>query len=159
MYIQLPIEELREAFDCDPSTGILRWKATGKLCGQRTDSYGYLVTKIHRKRLLQHRVVWAIATGDWPKKGLDHINGIRTDNRVANLREANNSQNQMNRGAQVNNSVGFKGVFKQGNRWRSHIWANEKHVYLGYFDTKEQAHTAYCEAAKRFHGEFANTGG
>ena len=92
---------------------------------------------------------------------VDHINGNTLDNRRANLRICTNAQNMMNRGANSRNSSGFKGVSRAGHptKWRAAIGVNYKTIILGFFNTPEEAHIAYCTAAKIDHGEFANTGG
>jgi len=86
---------------------------------------------------------------------VDHINGNGLDNRRENLRVANKMQNQYNSARQHNNRLGLKGVHKNGRRYRAQIRADGVKHNLGYFDTAEEAHAAYCEAAKRLHGEFA----
>lgn len=96
-----------------------------------------------------------------PGVQVDHINGDGLDNRRCNLREATHSQNQQNRGKNRNNSTGFKGVdfVKHRGKFRARIMANRVLVSLGAdFATAEEAHAAYCEAAKRLHRRFANTG-
>ena len=72
---------------------------------------GYKVGSVFSKRLLAHRVAWAIYYGVWPEDCIDHINGDRSDNRISNLRDANKSTNGMNRGPQRNNSSGMKGIY------------------------------------------------
>ena len=88
----------------------------------------------------------------------DHRDGNGLNNKRSNLREATKSQNMHNRMASVNNTSGFKGVSfsKFHQRWVAYIGFNGNKHHLGYFDTAEEAHVAYVEAAKRMHGEFAN---
>ena len=90
----------------------------------------------------------------------DHINGNGLDNSRSNLRVCFSSENQRNRGAQVNNTSGYKGVSRRAYRgdWQAQIWAKGKNRHLGYFKTPEEAHQAYCRAALEMHGEFANVG-
>ena len=87
----------------------------------------------------------------------DHINGNGLDNRRANLRLSTGSENGWNRGKQVNNTSGYKGVFQIGNRmkWRAQIRHLGKSIHLGTFDNREEAHAAYCEAVQCIAGEFA----
>jgi hypothetical protein len=89
---------------------------------------------------------------------IDHINGIRDDNRWINLRTATRQENCYNRGKQLNNKSGYKGVSWNNSRskWVAQIVINGKKKHLGLFIAKEQAYYSYCEAAKKFHGEFAN---
>lgn len=90
---------------------------------------------------------------------VDHKNGNTLDNRKENLRICTKSENMRNRGKQKNNTSGFKGVsfHKTRKKWRATLMIFRKNVYSGLFHTKEEAHLAYCEAAKKYHGEFART--
>lgn len=127
------------------------------------DAKGYAMRK-HRddagkwKTQYMHRFVMGLSTGQVGM--VDHINGDKTDNRKSNLRVCSNSENLRNRGAQRNNTSGFKGVtfHKAANKWTASITANGSNNYLGLFKTPEEAHSAYCEAARAMHGEFANGG-
>jgi hypothetical protein len=113
-------------------------------------------------RVLMHRVIMERELGYPIPKGMevDHINGIGTDNRRENLRLATNIQNSMNSKKPRTNKSGYKGVsfMAESNKWRATIKANGKLFYLGSFDTPEQAHAAYCDAADELHGDFANYG-
>ena len=89
---------------------------------------------------------------------IDHINGDKGDNRIANLRLCTINQNRQNKPKYKNNKSGFKGVcFESGERekpWRARIVVNKKAISLGNFHTKLEAHHAYQEAAKKYFGEF-----
>lgn len=85
---------------------------------------------------------------------VDHINGDTLDNRRCNLRLATPAQNGRNRGKYPNNTSGFKGAFYHYGRWQAGIRVDGKLMYLGTYNTPEEAHAAYCEAAKKYHGEF-----
>jgi len=124
-----------------------------------TRSY-YAVThqQIHgkRRKIQMHRLIL-----DAPKEmQVDHINHNTLDNRKSNLRLCTPYQNQYNSRKQRNNTSGFKGIYKNKNglRWIAKIQFCGKGQYLGTFDTREEAHAAYCEAALRLHGEFSNFG-
>lgn len=88
---------------------------------------------------------------------VDHINDNSLDNRRENLRLATHSQNNWNRSTYKSNTSGFKGVGLHKGRWRARIQCNGKQEQLGYFDTPELDHEAYCKAAADLHGEFART--
>jgi len=88
---------------------------------------------------------------------VDHIDGNGLDNRRSNLRPADDSQNQMNRGAPSNNTSGFKGVGRERLGWRARIHIGGRSIYLGYFDTPIDAARAYDEAALHHYAEFART--
>lgn len=85
----------------------------------------------------------------------DHINGDTLYNLESNLRVCTSSQNKTNRRKNSNNTSGYKGVRKSGEKWRAEISLNKKMIYLGTFPTREEAAHAYDEAARRLYGEFA----
>jgi len=94
-----------------------------------------------------------------PKESdVDHIDGNKRNNQRSNLRLATRAENLRNRGKNKNNTSGFKGVFLQKvtGRFFAQIKLNRKAIYLGTFSTPEEAHAAYVEAAKEYHGEFAH---
>lgn len=95
-----------------------------------------------------------------PHEQADHINGNGLDNRRENLRLATKSQNNANRRISKNNKSGYKGVswHKASGKWVAGIKVNGKSINLGGYDTPEQAHKAYCDAAIKYFGEFANFG-
>lgn len=106
-----------------------------------------------------HRAIFERMLGRKLKSSelVDHIDNNPLNNRRENLRITNRQGNRANSRAQRNNKSGFKGVFRIKNRpqWHSGIHVNNKSVYLGAFATPEEAHAAYCEAAKKYFGEFA----
>lgn len=126
-----------------------QWSKPGKtfyaVRGERRGGKGLLLS--------MHRSILGLLPGD--KRHVDHINHDTLDNRRSNLRAVQPSQNALNRGAQSNNTSGFKGVSRtHTGRWRASIRANGKDLHLGCFDTPEQAHSAYVDACKKHHGEF-----
>ena len=88
---------------------------------------------------------------------VDHINGDRLDNRRSNLRLCTKAENTRNKVQQKHNRFGLKGVSFKCGKFYAQIQAHGKKYCLGYHSTPEEAHQAYCEAAFRLHGEFANT--
>ena len=159
-----------EHFVGDEVTGQIYWKKdygrvkAGTKIGYIDKWHGYVrmnVPKVpfHGRAIFRaHRVLWKLATGEWPVDQIDHINGIRSDNRLSNLREATNGQNQANSPAYSNNLLGLKGVRKRGNSAKSYkaqITHGGKNWWLGSYATPEEAHAAYLRAAKNQHGEFA----
>jgi hypothetical protein len=115
----------------------------------RIDSVGFLA----------NRLTWLYMTGIWPMGQIDHINGIRDDDRWDNLREVTNQQNCWNQGRAKNNTSGYKGVNweKTFNSWSAHIGVHGRKIYLGSFKIKEDAARAYNEAVLKYFGEFAHT--
>ena len=158
------INRIRELFHYDPATGIFTRKIktapstkVGEIAGYvRCD--GYVLIKVDKKNIYAHRLAWLCFYGASAEKQIDHINGIKSDNRIVNLRLATLSQNQHNRTAYANNTSGYKGVMLDvSGKWMARIKLNGKSHYLGTFDAPADAHAAYIEAATRMHGPFCNT--
>lgn len=155
---------LRDLFDYDPETGLLRWKIDrqgGAHAGdivQSRDGHGYIQVTIDAKNLRAHRVIWAMCHGQWPSGQIDHINGVRDDNRISNLRVASPRQNSSNLGLAKTNTSGFRGVSysRARGKWEAYIRSNGKHVHLGRFDRREDAVRARDAAARSAFGEFYN---
>lgn len=91
-----------------------------------------------------------------PKLQIDHINGVKADNRPENLREATDAENKCNRGKYANNVSGFRGVtwHAHNKKWCARVRAQNKVHLVGYFDTPEAASEAYTRAAKALHQSF-----
>lgn len=157
-------DELKRILNYDPESGIFRWKVDvgngvkkGDVTGDKK-STGYFRIGLKSKIYQAHRLAWFYVYGIWPEKQIDHINGDRSDNRIVNLRQATNSENNCNKTKYSNNVSGYKGVswHKQAGKWCAEIWKNYKKEYLGLFNSPEEAYEAYCKAAEELHGEFAN---
>jgi hypothetical protein len=147
---------IKDRLTYDPKTGVIcrRMKTRNKPVISK--SQGYVVIGIYGKQYRVHRVAWFIYYGSWPHGDIDHINCIRADNRIENLRICNDSQNQCNK-TKYRGTSRYKGVdlHKASGLWRARIRKNYKVRELGYFATEEEAAAAYAEAAAKFHGEFA----
>ena len=101
-----------------------------------------------------HREILGLGRGD--NRHGDHISGDTLDNRRENLRIATNAENCRNKKMHRNNAVGLKGVnILPSGRFRAQIMVNGKKLRIGTFDSPEEAHAAYCQAAKVHHGDFA----
>jgi hypothetical protein len=129
------------------------------------DGFGYASRKIPRpdnpdrwSNLYMHRAIVGLAFGDVRK--VDHIDGNKLNNARANLRVCSNAENSRNCKTPRSNTSGFKGVTwdKEKGKWLAQIKFQNKNNYLGRFDSPEEAYAAYCEAARRLHGNFANFG-
>src|SRR6185436_8801449 len=112
---KVTVERLREALSYDPATGRLEWKVRischnpGEHAGcVKMD--GYVYVNLDKNRMFGHRIAWALHYGRWPDHQLDHINGVRSDNKLANLREVTNSVNQHNRRDMVRKNGSLKGT-------------------------------------------------
>lgn len=158
--MSLTADQLREYLDYDPATGEFRRRERKKRIVGFVDSKGYQKIKIRGTQYAAHRLAFLYMDGCWPKKLVDHINGDRTDNRWENLRAADFSQNSRNRKLDCQNTVGLKGVIFCRNRkkYRARIRIAGVRKELGYYKSPEEAHAAYCQAAKLYHGDFANFG-
>lgn len=161
-------ETLKHWLDYDSVTGVFRWrrKAGHMLAGEKAGtiySNGRRHIIVAGERHFAHRLAWLYVHGVWPSDQLDHINRDRDDNRIANLREATNQQNSVNRLVLKNNRLGVKGVGistirkRKAQRFRARIRVNDRLIHLGYFSTPEAASAAYQAAAVRYFGEFART--
>ena len=121
------------------------------------DHTAYVVRKVtvgtrKQKTIWMHREVVGINDS---RLCVDHINGDCLDNRRDNLRVATKSQHACNRGATIKNTSGFKGVKRNGRKWRACVNLNGERHEAGTFDTAEEAHRAYCAKARELHGDFA----
>jgi HNH endonuclease len=154
-------ERLRELLVYDPLTGVFVWKVKRKQMNPG-DEAGRLDTKGHRqitvdnKRYLAHRLVWLYVHGTFPENQLDHRDQNKENNRIENLREASNAQNQQNRGPNKNNKLGCKGVHRhRSGKFVATLRADGQSIYLGIFELKDDAVAAHSLAEKEYFGEFA----
>lgn len=151
----LTAHRLRELLAYDPDTGLFtrrvrtgRTVVVGSVAGN-VNPRGYVSISVDAKLYLAHRLAWLYINGSWPTGQIDHINGVRSDNRAANLRvvdQIKNSQNMRRPGSR--NTSGFLGVSKRRGRWRAIIRFDGKTKQIGTFDSPQEASEAYL-AAKR----------
>ena len=161
------LERLNEVLDYDPETGVFRWKkaVNGRIkVGDIAGAYsgrdrGYRQLQIDGVKYFAHRIAWKMHYGRDPEDQIDHINGIKNDNRIQNLRECTRAENMRNRGKTKVNTTGYKGVHLYKGKYVARIKLIGKEVYLGRYDTAEEAYEAYKKAAKEYHGDFYNGGG
>jgi hypothetical protein len=175
---------LKELLHYDPDTGVFTWlprkpsdftsngtrsaegscriwnaKFVGKVAGSQ-NGRGYRDIEIDYHSYRANRLAWLYQTGEFPTELIDHINGARMDDRWCNLRAATNQQNIRNAAAYKTNTAGLKGAHKvitrRGEvRWRATITIAGERINLGRFATAEEAHAAYCSAAREMFGPFA----
>lgn len=147
-------------------TGYFRWAVppgngtpVGAIAGSVDSHTGYRKIVLEGTVYKAHRLAWKLYYGKDPVEWLDHINRVRDDNRIVNLREASPAQNTAAGKVRSDNTTGVKGVqLYKGNRYRVLIQIGKKRVHLGLFDTIEEATAAYQAAAEQQHGEFAEHG-
>lgn len=122
-------------------------------------SYGYFAGDICNRKYLAHRVSWLLVTGGWPVDTIDHINGIRTDNRIENLRAVSNAENHKNQKRPRSNASGVVGVsfFRRVGGWQASIMVSGRTIHLGTFVEFERA-VAARKAAEIEYGFHPNHG-
>lgn len=158
--MSISAERLRDLMSYDAETGLFTWKVRrgkahpGSEAGYIKEANQYAYITVDRKKYLYHRLVWLYVHGSDAEMDIDHINGIRHDNRIANLRQATRSQQGMNRGPNAGRTT--KGVtwHKQIKKWQAQIAREGVYHYLGVYDDKELAAAAYNKAAVVLFGEF-----
>jgi hypothetical protein len=157
---ELTQKRLKELLSYDPETGIFtnltqRSKKIkiGNVAGC-TDELGYKKIVLDGFIYRGHQLAWLYMNGKLPITSLDHINEIKNDNRICNLREITKSGNAQNiLASQANNKSGFKGVClnKNSGKYRSTININGKQISLGEHITPEEASEAYLKAKRELH--------
>ena len=133
-------EKLHKMFTYNPETGLLKRKRNKQVVGT-LNGKGYLDVSIEGKNHRVHRVCYCMYHGYWPENDIDHINQIKTDNRIKNLREVSRSCNMRNSKLHTNSSSGVKGVSwnKQRKKWKTYITINNKNIYVGFFKDFDSA--------------------
>jgi len=159
-------ERLIELLMYEEDTGHFRWRVdrhggmkAGDIAGclhsrSKYDRWQIVIDGVHHKA---HRLAWFYVHGRWPIGCIDHVNRDAMDNRISNLRDSTVGQNCAN-SVHPKGKTKFRGVTYFANGYMAQISHKGKSVYLGRFTTAEEAHAAWCEAAKRLRGEFAHTG-
>lgn len=157
--MMLTAEQLKNTLEYNPDTGVFLWKIrpskavkAGDIAGCAEKQIGYITIGISKRVYKAHRLAWLYVYGDWPKGLIDHINGDKADNRIANLRDVfadGNSQNV--RKPNRRNKSGFMGVIWFQNKWRASMSVNGKSKWLGDYSTPEEAHQVYLEAKRKYH--------
>ena len=153
------MQTLLQNLTYNEQTGVFTWKSSPALRVQanavagRISGSGYVQIPYKRKYFVAHRLAWLLKKGTLPIGQIDHINGIRDDNRIENLRDVSQSMNQQNSKLRSDNASGKKGVswHKATSKWMASICVNNKRKHLGVFDCLDEAANAYMLAAKDFH--------
>jgi hypothetical protein len=154
---------LKELLHYSPETGVFIWRVGRKMAGKiagSPNSWGYTVIGIEGRNRRAHRLAWLYVHGIPPNGQIDHINGVRDDNRISNLRVCVQVQNCWNAKKQKTNKTGFRGVCfnEKTKRFRAQINVFGTKIYLGEYDSPEQASAVYKEKARDLHGEFYREG-
>jgi len=156
------MSQFNEILQYDSSSGKLFWKVTrgrskaGSEAGT-VNVHGYIQIKCFGKNYLAHRIVWMMHN-DQPleqDQPLDHINGVKIDNRIENLRIASIQTNNMNKRAMSNCKTGVRGVYKKDNRFTVEV----RGKWVGSYATMEEAAKAYRAKSEALYGDFAPSKG
>jgi hypothetical protein len=147
----------KETFSYDPNTGKLTWLKPhsmrgayiGKEAGWVT-GHGYKEIRFMGRSFKCHRIAWAIHYGCWPNGIIDHINGEKADNRIANLREASGSLNAFNKAIQAATTGRCVGM--RNGKYFARINRNGSGIWLGVYRTEAEAKAAYQGAAMALYG-------
>lgn len=150
----------------ESDTGVFRWLAkrapdirAGDVAGT-TRSDGYLAIRVQGRKYQSHRLAWLYMYGEFPLAQIDHINGIKGDNRIANLRLATNAENCRNRGPRSDSKSGLRGVSFdiESGKWRATASDGKRYISIGRFSTSVEAKAAYDKFTSKHHGEFKYQG-
>lgn len=161
-------QDIAEYISYDPDTGFFCWGPRGKYhaggwsthmahkrAGGNRD--GYKIIRVKGWECSGHRLAWFLTYGVWPSKMLDHINGDRSDNRIANLREVTHSQNAMNAPIRATNTTGAKGVHYRPSRktYEAYLRFEGKKYHLGRHETLDAAKKAREDFERVMFGEYS----
>lgn len=143
----ITVAELKANLSYNAETGQFAWRVArgsrkaGSIAGCVSKSSHYVEIGIAGKLYLAHRLAWLYTYKSWPLRTIDHINGSKTDNRIANLRDVEHCENMRNRGEQSNNTSGASGVTwkKDCNRWYARAFRCGKEIQLGRFHSRHEA--------------------
>lgn len=144
---------LKEMTTYDAATGVFVWvagKRAGFVAGCKAKD-GYTIIRVDGQNYYAHRLAWLYDNGAWPSVNLDHRDGDRSNNALANLRLATHAENAQNRPVQKNNRSGYLGVSFIRGRYIAQIQSRGKHRVLGYRNTAAEAYELYVAAKAEVH--------
>lgn len=157
-------ERLQELLSYDPGTGALCWRHRGlqwwdtRYAGTAAGALkpeGYRQVRLDGGRWYAHVIAYTLAAGAWPAGDVDHVDLDKTNNRISNLRPASRRENEGNKPLRKDNKLRVKGVQVCPGGFRTRIRAHGRRIFLGVYDTPEEASAAYERAARKHFGEFA----
>jgi len=152
---------IREFLAYVPETGVVTWKNVRKFAhtirigdiAGNLNKEGYIRIKFNHKVYAAHRLAWFFVHGEMPSNYIDHINGVKHDNRICNLRDITQTDNNRSTKMPKHNKSGYVGVSwnKHANKWASVIRVDGKNHHLGLFVDPEEAHRVYLKAKAELH--------
>lgn len=152
----LTLKELKRILKYNPRTGQFIWNKKlsfriwpGKVAGC-IGVQGYRYIGIKNISYRAHRLAWFYMTGKWPRDFLDHVNGVRSDNRFSNLRLSNNRQNSINKKQHREGKLPGCSFIKRKNKWQAAFKFKGKRYFIGLFKTEVDASLAYFKKLKEF---------
>lgn len=155
---QITQSRLKEVLRYEPETGYFFWlftkgRAKSDVPCSLKNKDGYIRIGIDGGTHSAHRLAWIFVHGEIPDLCIDHINRIKDDNRIANLRLVTRSENQQNKTVEKNTVSGVKGVSwnKSSSGWQTQIAHQGRHIYIGTFKSISEAEIAYSKAASELH--------
>lgn len=163
MKAEITADYARTRLEYNNDTGAMIWKFapdqrpqwngrySGRLAGSLNKD-GYIQVRINKSFYPAHRLAWLITYGRMPSLQIDHINGVRTDNKISNLREVSHADNGKNQRLRFDNKSGHCGVYmntREG-KWYAFITSSRKTLHLGAFDVLDDAIAARRAAEKKF---------
>jgi hypothetical protein len=163
----MSLDTIKDYLSYDSETGEFRWikkpkrsnglMVVGGLAGCVHKVLGYHFVSFGGTSYYAHRLAWWWVHGEMPAEQVDHINGNRADNRIANLRPVSIQKNRMNKCKQSNNTSGYKGVYyrKDTGKWSAQIGMKGNITRLGCYNCPTLAALAYDKAAREMHGSYA----
>ena len=139
---------IERGYTYNPETGLIYSRFKKIISSKQTSGYYTIRIRFNYKIyvILSHHFAWYCIYGNCDIEQIDHINGIRIDNRICNLRNVTHQQNQLNR----TTAKGYSWN-KLTKKWRADITINKKPIYLGSFNTEEEAREAYLKAKQQYH--------
>lgn len=157
----LTAQRLRDLLSYDQTTGEFRWSvrtsnriSIGNVAGNPL-STGYLQICIDGHTHTAHRLAWFYVHGVWPSGQIDHLDGVRTNNAISNLRDVPVTVNRQNlRHPKSNNkSSSYLGVTfsRRRQKWVAQIVVDGRHIHIGSFQDEQTAAKAYVSAKRRLH--------
>lgn len=147
-------EYLKSVLHYNEITGVFTWKVSnskklkvGSIAGWY-NTRGYVQITIKNKKYTAHRLAWLYMYGTDPKAQIDHVNGNKEDNRIDNLREVNNRENNQNKTVHRNGRLVGYSLHKNTKKYQARVNVNKKVIHIGLYNTPQEAHEAYVKKLK-----------